>query len=525
MRIEAAVGLLDDHRTHVVDGRADRVAWWIVGTILLFVGTTGSAAGAGPGVGDFTISPESVPCCDSRLVEAIVWSGSDSLMRIEDLAAYCAPVLWFSPDEPLLVGASGEQIRLPQAFPFEGDSLRPVAYYRVREILTREDRGQDHPAYLPDSTVRGHSEVDLSRISGFHIDFFFYYATEEGMGHHRHDVECAEFVVGVWRRDGCSECPFNLVVTRVTGKAHGILWYDNMLSIDQYTRFPMRLLVEEGKHATCTDKNGDGYFTPGFDANRRPNDAWGVRDVMRGGTLFTSGYQSWMTKVRRPDHQVLPPLPADSPLRDRLSVDGVYAAGHAVYELRPFPSAEKAEPELVPFIASKGPVDWPEVRPLTGMLNFGRWSEGGAFAKSLSAAARFDGELGVSLIFPLFIVKNFEDPLAGGFIVNRVYFKDHGLRDFAWTLLYTQSASRWVGPYISAGLEFNDPESPPDPAEPDDRFVFETGVKFRMNMMHSPLRFMTLLTDFWGYRVGVKATGFADITQFKYVIEIGGGTW
>src|SRR5262245_58816528 len=228
-RVEAATCPLDEHRANFALRRAGRVVWRIAGAFLLLVGTAVSAAHAGPGVGDFTISPESVPCC-GPVADAIIWSGRDSLMRIEVLAAYCAPVLWFSPDEPLLARASGRQIRLPQAFPFEDDPQRPVVYYRLRQILTREDRNQGRPAYLPDSTVRGHSEVDLSRISGLEIDFFFYYASEEGLGHHQHDVECAEFVVGVWRRDSCSACPFNLVVTRVTGKAHGILWYDNMLS-------------------------------------------------------------------------------------------------------------------------------------------------------------------------------------------------------------------------------------------------------------------------------------------------------
>ena len=68
-------------------------------------------------------------------------------------------------------------------------------------------------------------------------------------------------------------------------------------------------LVEEGKHAIGTDKNGDGYFTPTYDVNVRVNDAWGVRDVMRTGQLFSGGFQSWFAKVRFEQHRVFPPLP------------------------------------------------------------------------------------------------------------------------------------------------------------------------------------------------------------------------
>jgi len=40
------------------------------------------------------------------------------------------------------------------------------------------------------------------------------------------------------------------------------------------------VLVEEGKHASCTDRSADGHYTPGFDVTERVNDAWGVRDTL-----------------------------------------------------------------------------------------------------------------------------------------------------------------------------------------------------------------------------------------------------
>jgi len=467
-----------------------------------------------------------LPCCEYEEVPGVIWVGNDPVMTFQELAAYCAPILWFSPDEPLLREAKGKDIRLPESFPFEDTSENPVVYYRVRTILTRlEATDADSIGKIPQPSIH---VVDLSQIIGINLDFFFYYSSEEGLGGHVHDVESAEFKIGVWRRDNCPDCKYALLVTKVVGKAHGMLWFDNTLEIDKYAIFPMTLLVEEGKHATSTDKNGDGYFTPGYDVNKRVNDAWGVRDVMRTGALYSGGFQAWMAKVRRDEHRVFPPLPEDSPLRERYLVDGEYASEYAQYTLRPFPSAEKAQPDLVHFIADKGDPDWPEVDVLTSWKELSGWIKDESFIKSLSIAYRYDGDSGLSFSFPFFIVKGLEDPMAGGYIVHRMYLKDKSMRDFGWMLHYTPSASRWIDTYLSAGVEWDVtdlPEGSENPTKTTAYFVLETGIKFRVNMSHSPLKFLTKLTDFWGVRVGIKNLGGFEIDKLVYVIEIGAGTW
>ncbi len=123
----------------------------------------------------------------------------------------------------------------------------------------------------------------------------------------------------------------------------------------------------------------------------------------------------------------------------------------------------------------------------------------------------------------MFIVKNFEDPLTGGFLVWRMYLKDK-LRDFGWMLLYTPSASRWIDTYFAAGVEW-DSQVIDGTRSKDANFVLETGIKFRANISTSPLRFLTFFTDFWGLRVGIKNKGFFDIERFTYVLEIGAGAW
>ncbi len=142
----------------------------------------------------------------------------------------------------------------------------------------------------------------------------------------------------------------------------------------------------------------------------------------------------------------------------------------------------------------------------------------------MSIALYTDGQrTGVSWVFPLFIVKNFEDPLTGGFIVWRMYLKDR-FKDFGWMLLYTPSASRWVDTYFAAGVEW-DIEVIDGTRSKDANFVLEKGIKFRANISTSPLRFLTFFTDFWGLRVGIKNKGFFDIERFTYVLEIGAGAW
>ena len=158
-------------------------------------------------------------------------------MTIERLAAYAAPVLWFSPDEPLLKlrrkqgSARGREILIPEPFPFEADPGGPIIYYRVRRILQRIDE-PGAGSYVVSPELRGQSQVDLAKIVGIDLDFFFYYSKDFGGGTHVHDVESVETRIAVARSPGCQDCPWVLGLVRATGKAHGIQWYDNTLTVD-----------------------------------------------------------------------------------------------------------------------------------------------------------------------------------------------------------------------------------------------------------------------------------------------------
>jgi hypothetical protein len=482
--------------------------------------------------------------CDFSDLPGAVWWGTRRQMTLEEIASYMAPVYWFSPDEPLLQRKEGEDIRLPEVFPFETAPDRPVVYYLFDDMVTVkqgvEGFAEDEvPTLVRDSTNPGNALVDLERTVGFRMHFYAYFSSEEGIGAHVHDVEGTEFRAVVFRPRNsyvqensaaqCDEQVYILVVTQVTGKAHGIVWFWNTSDTDVDSRFPMTLLVEEGKHAIATDKNADGYFTPAYDVSRHVNDAWGIRDNMRTGTLATGGYQAWMTKVRQPEHRIQPPLPDDSPLWP--AIDGRFREGEYVqYELRPLPPTEMAvgDPHhLENFLKDKEVLDWPEVKEVGSIGQFTNWLDAGQVVRSLSIAFMADGDLGFSFVFPFFIVKNLEESTSGGFIVHRMYLKDYNLRDFGWQLMYTPSASRWVDTYLAAGAEHDREDDPADSTMTvsEWKFVLETGLKFRANLGHTPLKFLNFLTDFWGARIGIRNYGFFDIDQLTYVLEIGAGVW
>jgi hypothetical protein len=477
--------------------------------------------------------------CDFRDVPGVVWWGTDRHITIQRLAEYAAPIYWFSPDEPTLNDSSGKGIRVPAALPFEPQPDNPVVYYQYNEIGVRQ--GADGPGYTAGLSGRADAVLDLHEIISLNLKFIAYFPREEGLGGHAHDVEPAAVRLWVLQSTDvkgfdqrCDQRTYVVGVMRVTGEAHGLEWYFNVLNTDRDTKFPMTLIVEEGKHAMSTDKNGDGYFTPGFDVNVRVNDAWGVRDIIRQGALFTGGYEAWMAKVRRPEHRVFPPLPADSWLRGRYVARGAYAPNNAVYELRPFPASTRAgDDELLRHkVAEKEKPNWPDLSTVRSREELTRWADAGLALKSFAISLRADGDLGLSFVFPLFIVKNFEDPMTGGFIVHRMYLKDQRLRDFGWMLMYTPSASRWIDTYLAAGYEGDTEEVEPVPGDTTGvtmvthrDFVMETGIKFRVNITKSPLKFLSFLTEFMGLRAGIKNTGFFDISKLTYVFEFGAGVW
>lgn len=475
--------------------------------------------------------------CDLTGMPALVWYGRDVQMPIAKLAALAAPVLWFSPDEPLLKRTQGADIRIPEAMPSEPVPAGPVLYYQIEDVLTR---GRDDGTVVTRDANGNAISLNLLHVQALHLSYYAYYHAEEGLGAHPHDVEPAEFRLGVLTRDeavsrgvaraaACSADTRLIVLVRMTGKAHALVFYWNVLESDIGLRMPMTLLVEEGKHALATDKNSDGIFTPGYDVNRRVNDAWGVRDIISTGALYAGGFESWMSKTRRPEHRVFPPLPDDSPQQGEMA--SMKAGGsYATYELRVLPSVASAagDHNLEHLLADKYLAGWPMTQTLDNPRAIRKWIGEGTALKSFSLAAQYDGAFGLAWSFPFFIVRHLENPMNGGYILQRMYVRGEHLRDFGWELLMTRSASRWIEGYGAAGAEVvHTTDSLTQERTGKWDFVLETGVKLRVNLAFAPgpAKVLSKITPFWGVRMGLRYSGAFDVNRLRYVVEFGAGAF
>lgn len=466
----------------------------------------------------------------------MIWKGTEPKMKVSELAAYCAPIFWFSPDEPELNRKTGKDIRIPSAFPFEIQVDSPVVYYQLTNIFTKENTSPN-AVFKKDYTDYGNSVIDLNKVDAFKINYNHYYLNEAGLGSHNNDTEQSQFkfIVKTYK-DKANIRYYVIFLIHVTAKAHALEWYDNIYQIDRENIYyelslPFNILVEEGKHASCTDMNGDGYYTPGYDVNVRKNDAWGLRDIIRGGELFTSDFQSWMAKVREPEYRVLPPLPENSPLRESYSKYGIYAYDNAVYQLRPMPSPDKAKTKLLKHDMESYYIDnTPSISEKSTSDSFFDWFFDGNFINSIGLSYRADESSGISVSFPLLIVKNVEAPIVGGWLINRMYAEGYHLSTFGYNILYTPSASRFLDPYVSFGIEVNkeyikDSAGTVTNTNITTDFAFETGIKIRGNVQYSPLKFLAVFSPLWGIRLGIKNKGFMAIDHLNYVIEVGAGVW
>ena len=72
---------------------------------------------------------------------------------------------------------------------------------------------------------------------------------------------------------------------------------------------PLTVLVEENKHATSPDRDGDGLYMPHYDINRFSNDGWGIRDVAGTGKLGSPAYTADQSRVLRAVHPEFRAIP------------------------------------------------------------------------------------------------------------------------------------------------------------------------------------------------------------------------
>jgi hypothetical protein len=449
---------------------------------------------------------------DAEFETGRVWQG-DRALSLEEIADLLAPVLWFSADEPLLVEGEGP---LPHPHPCDPDQSRPVVYYQLHSVRLVGDARvtvppEDDPAFW-------------DKVLRLTLRYYFYYPEDRGMGGHYQDLEVAELDVELVNTSaGC----YRLLLRRATGFAHGFNWYYNELEIMPDTRFPLVFLVEEGKHASCPDRNADGVYTPGYDVNRRVNDAWGVRDVFGSGFVGSSGYAASMAKPREVEFRAVPPVVSYACQSRRNSSLTQSEEPLARYDLR--------RASLVPACTDMGP-DSDRLQRMMVDHGFGpqhvpqqrsSWdikdlAEPLSYSKTWLPPIGLKWDRSLALSFTLFGLEVGEF----GYFVPKVTYNTAS-SDVSIEGMLTPSAARFFSWYVSGGGAYEREVveiASLRGAWGDStwNFVAEAGVKFRARLS-GKWRVFSLGYDFAGIRFGVRSSGFNYMDGTRLIIEIGAG--
>jgi hypothetical protein len=350
------------------------------------------------------------------------------------------------------------------------------------------------------------------RTSRVVLRYFFYYREDFGGHAHPHDIELVDVHLAVEKEGEC----WQVRAERVIGFAHGVDWYSNELVVGDDTRYPITILVEEGKHASAPDRNADGQFTPGYDVNERIHDAWGVRDVLGSGALISPAYQSAMTKARPRAFRIAPAHggPAcPGPRHPSVAPDDEVLARYELRHSRPVkmcpearaPKALERSMRVNRYGLGRGPRQ-SRVAALDALTE----APGGTKGLLPSVALRHDRTNGFAFLFQGLDLREV-------FIVPRVTWVRGP--DYSLEALITNSAAQFVSGYTSVGVARER-----SGGSASTKFVLESGIKFRVSV-RGKWRLLALGYQFAGVRFGVRGSGFDLIEDLRLVAEIGAGVW
>ncbi len=145
----------------------------------------------------------------------------------------------------------------------------------------------------------------VERIEVFR--YWLYYLNDTGLEGHPQDIESVYVFVPVWRKDAKVEKEFLAKPLAVVGAGHTEMVPNNVLLCDTPLD-AIVILTELGGHSSAPDRNGDGNFNPGYDANWQAANLWGTRDTQASAGLGALGnYESWMTFPRKMEMRCFPP--------------------------------------------------------------------------------------------------------------------------------------------------------------------------------------------------------------------------
>lgn len=459
----------------------------------------------------------------------VFWCGKNQTLSVQELAERVAPILWFSPDERLI--QEGKQI--PQMLPGDDRALAnsSVVYYRISHLIVEQGAPLSSDG----------KDLDLTNIKSLTLQYYFYYPRDEGFSPHNHDLESARFDIHFTLTDKDGQkiekaskdkpVPVYYVanISRVVGAAHGVSWFDNILDIEKYTSLPITLFVEEGKHASCPDRNADGVYSPGYDVNHRFDDAWGVRDIMATGEVGGVRYDASKTKPRRPEHMIMvaptevkaDPLQFYSGSKPNQDVLKDILKKNKGYILKPIESrlvkilegadVDEKTRNFLKNIKNKQKISRHEdifEKAVKHGYGIERKEE---FLDALTFSYRFDGGHGFTFSPP---IGRFPIPVVGGYLLpkaNVILFGND--RRYSLEAMYAPSAARSIDWYAAVGSEWlrlknRDPEAK---RNFDAKFVSEGGIRGRFNLRSFLI----------GGRVGLRITG----RDQRVVFELGTGAF
>jgi hypothetical protein len=133
--------------------------------------------------------------------------------------------------------------------------------------------------------------------------YWFYYPFDEGPGAHRDD---AEHVSVFLKQTEPPTAPIKAIVAagHVSDTVNNVLVMGAPgmeVLFPQSIRAHTPVLVELGKHASAPDRDCNGRFDLGLDANLYPQAVWGSRDVWSGNvgqSLKVGNFESWYSYSR-----------------------------------------------------------------------------------------------------------------------------------------------------------------------------------------------------------------------------------
>lgn len=507
------------------------------------------------------------PCADGQGGERadlrrLVWCDRDR-PSVRQAALAAAPVLWFSPDEFLLdlhkrrctVFEDHERKKrseypawrggLPEPFPWRQSEVDPLSHAECDKIPAGERVWPGVVYYCVSSRRAGECQrdaeapVQAGEDGRVFVDYFYYFERDSGLNSHAHDLESTTFELSLRRYDppeGAESGHWRLLIDRVKGEAHGLSNVANRLQVVPHLgvraddlRVPVTLLIEEGKHASCPDRNGDGTYNPGYDVNFRTNDAWGVRDVFSQAVLVKR-YDTSQTKPRLPDQRQFPFYPAADGARPTFR-----ALRRAYSHVRPeqgwnctrsyvLNCVEREQTQHFHEIArSSGPSHSATTRcdekpskshpePLSHRWNWWKRSN-----ERAPLSYRYDGRHGISLLFPTSLTPpNWRLVAAPRVTLAGGTWPTLGLKGAEYasaSLLFSPTMVSWLDWYGAVGHA-----RLVDGLARRGHFVWEGGVRLRHKLL-----LLNNNLPILGVRLGARLQDLKRPRGLQLVFEVGGG--